>query len=126
MTATETAPAADMVLVRNVSGRMLTLNLVGKHLAAAAPRSPHRYKNVKLVTVHHAKNGALVARVRKTLMADSIRFPAGIEMPVAKCAMFCPEVKKAIAAKKLRVVADPYVPPPAKPEEKKPAAKSDH
>jgi hypothetical protein len=115
----DAAPAqADQVLVRNTSGRMLTLILTGKHLAAAAPGSPHRYKPVKLVTVHHAKSGALAMRVRKTLMADALRIPVGPDVRVDRAATYCAEFRKAIANKKIRVMADPAppAPPPAKRE----------
>jgi len=114
MTEAAPAPSAPLVLVRNLSGRMLTLTLTGKHLASAPPGTPHRYKAVKLVTVHHAKTGELVPHVRKALMADSIRIPAGEDARVAKSATYCPDFRKAVAAKWLRVVADPA--PPAPPE----------
>jgi len=114
MTEAAPAPSAPLVLVRNLSGRMLTLTLTGKHLASAPPGTPHRYKAVKLVTVHHAKTGELVPHVRKALMADSIRIPAGEDARVAKSATYCPDFRKAVAAKWLRIVADPA--PPAPPE----------
>ena len=124
---------ADQVLVSNVSGRLVTLVLAGKHLASAPKGAPHRYKPVKLVTVHHAKDGQLAMRSRKVEMADSIRIPAGGQVAVDRSAMHCPEFKKAVKAKRIKVVKDPYTPPtpaPAaesddKPPTPAPAAESD-
>ncbi len=102
---------ADQVLVSNVSGRLVTLVLAGKHLASAPKGAPHRYKPVKLVTVHHAKDGQLAMRSRKVEMADSIRIPAGGQVAVDRSATHCPEFKKAVKAKRIKVVKDPYTPP---------------
>ena len=107
---------ADQVQVQNVSGRLVTLILAGKHLAAASKGAPHRYKPVKLVTVHHAKDGQLAIRARKVAMPDSVRIPAGAKVILDRAATYCPDFKKALAAKRLKVVADPA------PSEKKKAA----
>lgn len=111
---------ADQVLVSNVSGRLVTLVLAGKHLESAPKGAPHRYKTVKLVTVHHAKDGQLAIRSRKVAMADSVRIPAGAQVAVDRGATHCPEFKKAVAAKRIKVVKDPYTPPTA--ADAKPAA----
>lgn len=100
----EPPPPADEVVLLNTTKRMMTLILGGKHLASAAPGAPHRYKPVKLVTVHHAKSGELAMRTRKIPMPDTIRIPAGERLTVNVSATHCPDVKKALARKDLRIV----------------------
>lgn len=102
-------PPPDRVVVRNLSRRMVTLILTGKHLATTTG-SPHRYRPVKLITLHQAKDGTLVPRVRKKLMASSVRVPVGEDVTVGKEVMFCPDLIKAVAEKRIRVVQNPAVP----------------
>jgi hypothetical protein len=109
---------AEQVQVQNVSNRLVTLVLAGKHLAAAKKGAAHRYKPVKLVTVHHAKDGQLAIRARKVPMADAVRIPSGAKVVLDKSATFCPDFKKAVAAKRIKVLADPFEAPPEKKSEK--------
>ncbi len=111
---------AEQVQVQNVSNRLVTLVLAGKHLAAAPKGAAHRYKPVKLVTVHHAKDGQLAIRARKVAMADSVRIPSGEKVVLDKSATFCPDFKKAVAAKRIKVLADPF-PPPSDKKDAKPS-----
>jgi hypothetical protein len=112
---------AEQVQVQNVSNRLVTLVLAGKHLASAPKGAAHRYKPVKLVTVHHAKDGQLAIRARKVPMADAVRIPSGAKVVLDKSATFCPDFQKAVAAKRLKVLADPYPPTPEKRSVKAPS-----
>lgn len=91
--------------LQNVSKRMRVYVLAGNHLEGAAPDHPHRYQNVKRVTVHHSKSdGGFHARVRHVAMASSLRIPAGATVEVHPDAAHAPAIKAAIARNELRVV----------------------
>lgn len=94
-----------MVVIENVSGRMKTFVLTGKHLESNV-NHPHRPKLVKLVTVHEGKGGGgLAMRVRHRPMADSLRLAAGEKRRFEDDAVLhCPHVKDAIGRQEIRVL----------------------
>jgi hypothetical protein len=94
------------VKVQNVSRRMLTLVLGGKHLAAdvVKPGHPHRHAPVKLVAFRETKDGKLTLFSRTKHMPTALRIPAGDTVDVHPDALGCPEVVKAMARGQLRKI----------------------
>lgn len=104
------ADTTNQVTIQNVSRGMLTLILAGKHIASASSH-PHRYKPVKLVTLHQSKGtGELVKHERKAMMPASLHMSAGEAVNVDRSVVGCPDVKRAIARSLLKVI-DPAVVP---------------
>jgi hypothetical protein len=104
------------VSLKNISGRMLSLVLTGAHLG----HTKHKPAPIKLVTVHHAKNGQMSPRVRHVPMAQAIRIPAGESLDVDDAVAHCPDVKAAVARRALRVETPKPEPVPdgTKPDKK--------
>lgn len=105
------------VALKNVSKRMRVYTLTGKHLENAKSDHPHRYREVKLVTVHQANDGSLHPNVRRVPMAGSLRIPSDATIEVHPDVLHAPSVRAAIARNELRIIKDDG----AK-EETKPAA----
>lgn len=104
-----------MLKIENVSGRLQTYVLTGKHLAAAAGSHPHGYKNVKRVTVHSSRDGKFISRVVQQPMADSLRLAAGETREVDDAIGYCPSIKAAAARGELRILRAVKPAEPTKP-----------
>lgn len=98
----------NMIQLKNVSGRGLTLVLAGKHLAGAPKSHPARYRFVKRAAVlRDAKSGKLFLHTpAPKLMPTALRIAAGETVTVHADVEHCPMVARALVGKKLMKVAD--------------------
>lgn len=114
-----------MVTLQNVSRRMQVYQLDHGAFQEHASKA-HAYKLIHTTVVEHARNGALSARRKPRLVPQSLSFATG-EMvhSLPNEVLQCADIKRALAARELRIIAqdDSPVPAPeapaAKAEEKK-------
>lgn len=92
-----------MVILKNVTKRLVTYNLAGDHMRET---KTHGYKQIKTVTVDHLANGDLLPRIVKKSVPESLTLPAETASgSLPNEVLQCPEVKGAIARRELRIMA---------------------